>query len=145
VYLPSGQLLRSSEGIDARFVGSTLSITNEWQENRRLLATAIYSHLFPGEFIQETGPADSIDFMELTIQLLWSWYSLPIFPGSTIMGTPTNRRVIDEKMGCLDGYELTSCAQLLEAEELNEDATCLVILEALWQHLRNSYKLRPVK
>jgi len=71
VYSPNGQLLRSSEGSDARFVGSAVSLTTDWRINRYVTATAIYSHFFPGRFIRETGPADSIDFVELTLQLLF--------------------------------------------------------------------------
>ena len=69
VYAPNGQLLRSSNGSDARFVGSAVSLSTGWQINRHLAATAIYSHFFPGKFIRETGPADSIDFIELTLQM----------------------------------------------------------------------------
>jgi len=71
VYSPNGQLLRSSEGSDARFVGSAVSLTTDWRINKYMTATAIHSHFFPGQFIRETGPADSIDFVELTLQLLF--------------------------------------------------------------------------
>jgi hypothetical protein len=66
IYAPSGRLLRQGIGTDERFVGSTLSLTAEWQVNRHLALTAIYSHFFPGDFIRATGSAEDIDFHEFT-------------------------------------------------------------------------------
>lgn len=66
IYSPNGSLLRDGRGTDERFVGSTLSLTYEWELNRHLVLTAIYTHFFPGAFIRETGPAEDIDFHELT-------------------------------------------------------------------------------
>jgi hypothetical protein len=71
VYSPSGRLLRSSDNSDARYVGTELSLNATWQANRHVSATAIYAHFFPGRFIEETGSSDDIDFIELTLRLLF--------------------------------------------------------------------------
>jgi hypothetical protein len=40
---------------------------------------------------------------------------------------------------------MKSCADRSGEEDLNEDFACFVILQALWRHLKDSHKLRPVK
>jgi hypothetical protein len=35
--------------------------------NRHLNLTTIYAHFFPGSFLRETGSAEPIDFIELTL------------------------------------------------------------------------------
>ncbi len=67
VYTPSGALLRGPGGSGERFVGSALSLAAEWQINRHLSFAAIYSHFFPGGFIDDTGPSRDIDFIEITL------------------------------------------------------------------------------
>ena len=71
IYSPSGQLIRPSSDSDERFVASAVSVNAEWNITHHLLFTAIYTHLFPGDFIQETGSDDSIDFIELTLQFIF--------------------------------------------------------------------------
>ena len=68
IYSPSGQLLRSGAGSDARYVGTEISFNAGWQATDRLSVTAIYAHFFPGRFIEETGPSKPIDYLELTIR-----------------------------------------------------------------------------
>lgn len=68
VYGPAGQLIRSGSGSDERFVGSALSLTSAWRIDRHFTFTAIYSHFFPGRFIDSAGPSGDIDFLELTLQ-----------------------------------------------------------------------------
>ncbi len=69
VYGPSGQLIRPSGGSDERFVGYyAWSVNSGWTLSRHLTLTAIYSHFIPGQFIEDTGPDDSINFVELTAQ-----------------------------------------------------------------------------
>ena len=69
IYGPSGNLIRSPEGSRSRYVGSAISLTADWQINRHLNLTTIYAHFFPGSFLRETGPAEPIDFIELTLSL----------------------------------------------------------------------------
>ena len=66
VYGPNGSLLRSGQGSDARFVATALSINSEWSLNRNVSVTAIYTHFSPREFLEHTGPARAIEFIELT-------------------------------------------------------------------------------
>ena len=66
MYGPNGGLVRSGAGSDARFVASAASLTSEWVVGRRWRFTAIYTHFSPETFLQETGPAEPIDFVELT-------------------------------------------------------------------------------
>jgi hypothetical protein len=71
VYNPGGQLLRSGAGSSARFVGHSPSVALEWRATQHLTFTGIYSHFFPGQFIEDTGPAKEIDFIELTLKAVF--------------------------------------------------------------------------
>ena len=71
IYNPGGQLLRSGEGTDARHVGNELSLNATWQINPHASFTAIYAHFFPGNFVENTGSAEDIDFIELTLKILF--------------------------------------------------------------------------
>lgn len=69
VYGPNGSLLRSGQGSDARFVATALSITSEWSINRNVSITAIYTHFSPRDFLEQTGHASAVEFIELTARL----------------------------------------------------------------------------
>jgi hypothetical protein len=69
IYSPSGQLLRSGAGSDARYVGTETSFNATWQFHERVSLTGIYSHFFPGAFVKGTGPAEDIDFVEITLKI----------------------------------------------------------------------------
>jgi hypothetical protein len=69
VYDPAGNLLRDGTGSDARYVSTLFSATSAWQTGRNLELTFVYTHVFPGEFIRETGPHSPIDFIELTARV----------------------------------------------------------------------------
>lgn len=71
VYNPGGQLLRSGAGSSARFVGHSPSVALEWRATEFLTFTGIYSHFFPGQFIEDTGPSKDIDFIELTLKAVF--------------------------------------------------------------------------
>jgi len=71
VYDPSGDILRDGTGSDARYVSTLFSGTAKWQVNRYLLLTLVYTHVFPGQFIQETGPHKDIDFVEVTTKVFF--------------------------------------------------------------------------
>lgn len=68
IYAPNGQLLRAPDGSDAHHVGTEISVNATWQVHDQVSLTAIYAHFFPGRFIQETGPSDDIDYVELTVR-----------------------------------------------------------------------------
>jgi hypothetical protein len=69
VYAPNGSVLRSADGSDERWVATALSLASEWKVNRHLSLTAIYTHFSPREFLEQTGPSDAVDFVELTARL----------------------------------------------------------------------------
>jgi hypothetical protein len=69
VYDPAGHILRSGAGSRARYVSTLMSMTGTWQVNRNLELSTVYTHVFPGEFIRDTGSHDAIDFIELTARL----------------------------------------------------------------------------
>ncbi|MBM0108546.1 alginate export family protein [Steroidobacter sp. S1-65] len=66
VYAPNGSLLRSAHGSDERWVATALSLTSEWTVNRHFSFTAIYTHFSPRRFLEQTGPSEAVDFVELT-------------------------------------------------------------------------------
>lgn len=66
IYSPSGQLLRSGAGSDARYVGTEISLNASWQVTDRLALTGVYAHFFPGRFVEETGSSKDIDYFEFT-------------------------------------------------------------------------------
>jgi len=66
VYTSSGSLLRSGAGSTAHFVASALSINSEWTIGRNWIFTAIYTHVSPQQFLEQTGPSEDVHFLELT-------------------------------------------------------------------------------
>jgi hypothetical protein len=71
IYSPSGRLLRSGAGSQAHYVATELTVNATWRVTRSVTLTAVYSHSFPGAFIRETGPSKAIDFVELTVRMLF--------------------------------------------------------------------------
>jgi hypothetical protein len=43
-------------------------VSSSYEIIDKLAITAIYTHFFAGDFIRATGPANDIDFVELTLQ-----------------------------------------------------------------------------
>lgn len=62
VYAVSGALLRAPGGSSSREVAQELDLTFTYKWNRHLSLLAGYSHVFPGRFIERTGPDSDIDF-----------------------------------------------------------------------------------
>jgi hypothetical protein len=54
---------RAAGGSDAAYVGNELDVLLNWQFDRHLLGYIGYSHVFAGEFIEDTGPNNDIDFI----------------------------------------------------------------------------------
>jgi hypothetical protein len=67
-YTAAGAVLRPDNGSDASFIGSEFDLLLNWQIDRHLNAYFGYSHFFPGEFIDETGPSEDIDFLYAALQ-----------------------------------------------------------------------------
>ena len=63
LYGTAGNIQRASGGSDETYVGSELDLLLNWQIDRHLAAYFGYSHFFAGDFIEETGPDDDIDFV----------------------------------------------------------------------------------
>ncbi|MEL7043336.1 MAG: alginate export family protein [Pseudomonadota bacterium] len=68
VYGAPGNVLRAAAGSQSDFVATGASIGARYQINDRVSAELIYAHNSPGDFIAETGPADTADFLELTLR-----------------------------------------------------------------------------
>jgi hypothetical protein len=68
VYGPPGNLVRSGVGSASHFVATGLSVNSEWSIGRQWYLTAIYTRVSPQQFLKETGPAEKVDFIELTTQ-----------------------------------------------------------------------------
>ena len=62
VYNAAGGVLRADNGSDASYVGSEIDLLLNWQIDRHLSSYLGYSHFFAGDFIEQTGPSDDIDF-----------------------------------------------------------------------------------
>ncbi|MGH7214857.1 MAG: alginate export family protein, partial [Tepidisphaeraceae bacterium] len=61
LYNAAGTVLRPAGGSDEHFVGSEIDLLLNWQIDRHLAAYIGYSHLFAGDFIDETGAATGFD------------------------------------------------------------------------------------
>ena len=66
VFGPPGNIIRSGDASDARFVNTSISAGVEWEATEQLFFSVLYTHSEPGQFIIETGPSDPIDFVEFT-------------------------------------------------------------------------------
>jgi hypothetical protein len=60
IYGIPGNLLRSGESSDARFIGNLLELSVAWQATAELNLSASLSAFEPGRFISDTGPARTI-------------------------------------------------------------------------------------
>jgi hypothetical protein len=63
VYNAGGAVLRADGGSDALYVGSEIDLLLNWQIDRHMNVYVGYSHFFAGDFIEETGPSEDIDFV----------------------------------------------------------------------------------
>lgn len=68
VYGPPFILLREPNGSDDRFVSTSVSAGATWNATKNIQFAVIGSYLSPGSFIEDTGPAGNISFIEFTAQ-----------------------------------------------------------------------------
>lgn len=68
VYNAAGGVARNDLGSDETYIGSETDLLLNWQVERHWSAYVGYSHFFPGDFIQETGPSGDIDFFYAAVQ-----------------------------------------------------------------------------
>jgi hypothetical protein len=66
VYAPSGALVRAPQGATSRYVGTFLSLSAGWTPAPGVALAASGALGWPGDFIRDTGPAERIEFLELT-------------------------------------------------------------------------------
>jgi hypothetical protein len=62
-YNAGGGVVRSGASGSSRELGGEIDVTIKYSFNRHLLAVGGYSHFFAGEFIEQSGPDDDIDFV----------------------------------------------------------------------------------
>jgi hypothetical protein len=68
VYNAAGAVLRPAGGSDDLYIGSEIDLLLNWQINRHWAAYVGYSHFFAGDFIEDTGPSEDIDFVYAAVQ-----------------------------------------------------------------------------
>jgi hypothetical protein len=68
VYGPAGNLIRLPRGSNARFVDMSVSAGAEWEATEHVFLSVLFTHSQPQIFIEETGPADAVNFLEFTLQ-----------------------------------------------------------------------------
>lgn len=68
LYNKSGAILRPGTGTTERYVGAELDLLATYNVTRHWLATAGYSHFFPGAFLTKTGPSEPSNFFYWSLQ-----------------------------------------------------------------------------
>ncbi len=63
VYGVAGNIQRADNGSSETFVGSEIDLLLNWQVDRHLATYFGYSHFFAGDFIDDTGADEDIDFV----------------------------------------------------------------------------------
>ena len=71
LYNAGGAVLRPDNGSDESYVGAETDLLLNWQLERHWSAYFGYSHFFPGDFVQDTGPAGDIDFVYAAVQFVF--------------------------------------------------------------------------
>ena len=69
VYDNPGNLLRASDNSQARYIGTQAEVVLGWSPVRGLDIEASYAVFEPGRFIEETGPAKTVQFIGVEMQL----------------------------------------------------------------------------
>lgn len=69
LYSPSGQIVRSAGAGARKRVGSEMDLLVNYRVNRNLTATIGYSRFFAGDFIDNTGASEDIDFLYSSFEL----------------------------------------------------------------------------
>ncbi|MEM1432499.1 MAG: alginate export family protein [Pseudomonadota bacterium] len=69
VYANPTRLLRPPADSDERLVNISLSAGLEWTPNDTVFLSLLYTHAAPQQFLEETGSAEDINFLEFTLRL----------------------------------------------------------------------------
>lgn len=71
IYGPAGNLVRSGQTTDHRYLGNQPSIRTDWRTSRHCSLGATYAHFFSGKSIGETGPGRDVDYFSFWITYLF--------------------------------------------------------------------------
>ncbi|MEO1657778.1 MAG: alginate export family protein [Pseudomonadota bacterium] len=69
IYGPPGNIIRRGGTTDAHFVNTSVSAGIEWEATEHLFFSTLYTRAEAGQFIEDTGPSASIDFVEFTARV----------------------------------------------------------------------------
>ena len=67
LYNPNGNIIRRDTNSDSRYIGTQPSLILTYRPTEQLTAIATYTLFLPGEFIDNTGPNDTISFFRLEV------------------------------------------------------------------------------
>ncbi len=67
IYGPGLNLVRSGAGSRARYIGTQGDAALDWAANRNLSLRFVYGAFEPGRFIEETGPAQTVHFVQANV------------------------------------------------------------------------------
>jgi Alginate export len=68
IYNKAGAVLRPGTGTTARYVGAEIDLLATYNFTRHVQFYGGYSHFFPGQFIEKTGPSRGSDFLYGAVQ-----------------------------------------------------------------------------
>ncbi|MEM9879398.1 MAG: alginate export family protein [Pseudomonadota bacterium] len=71
VYGPAGNLIRLPSGSDSRFVDMSVSAGAEWEATKTMFLSVLFTHSAPQAFIEQTGSADNVNFLEFTLKFIF--------------------------------------------------------------------------
>ena len=71
VYNDPGNVVRPGNTSNETYVGAETDLLLNWQIDRHWSGYVGYSHFFPGDFIQDTGPSGDIDFFYAALQFMF--------------------------------------------------------------------------
>lgn len=69
LYNAGGGLSRAGSLGTSKGVGSEIDLTFKYAFSKRAVCVLGYSHFFAGDFIEESGSSNDIDFAHLTLKL----------------------------------------------------------------------------
>lgn len=70
-YAPSQRVVRAPGGSTETEIGQELDLTVTWSPSRHVMLQLGYSHFFAGEFLEETGAHEDVDFAFLEVTYLF--------------------------------------------------------------------------
>jgi hypothetical protein len=63
IYGNAVNLVRSSQGSDASYIGNQVQTGLEWQFARHYTFALVYAHFFAGEYLEQTAPGEDVDYV----------------------------------------------------------------------------------